>query len=210
MGYGNANTRSLIGLTLFLLLLIPSVAGAAAFPKVSIGSCGVAEDVVDVVYVTRADKRQQLTENFELRESDTITTGPAGGVKLRLIDNTEVILGADSTAHIVELVFREDKARLQVHVDQGSARIKTGAIGLKNPKGVRIMTPKNLIMPSNCILSLIERYEEEILQVEWMPKGPTISLYNPRSEKVVEIDEQGTVLVTNREGEIFAGSREER
>jgi len=156
--------------------------------------------------VTRTDRRQRLTEGFQLRASDTVTTEKLASAKLRLADNTEVHLGSDSMAHIVELVFQPDKARLQVHIDKGDARIRTGAIGLKNPKGIRIMTPKNLFVLSNCVLSLTERYEEEIARVEWMPAGPVVSLYNPKSERIVEIGEPGTVLVTNRAGEVFVGS----
>ena len=196
---------TLIGLTVLFMLLACAVANAAAFPDLYLGSCGIVEDVTGSVFVTRADRRQRLTEGFQLRVSDTVTTEKMASAKLRLADNTEIHLGSDSTAHIVELVFQPDKARLQVDLDKGSARIKTGAIGLKNPKGIRIMTPKNLFVASNCVLSLTERYEEEIAEVEWMPKGPIISLYNPKSERIIEVEESGTVLITNRAGEVFVG-----
>lgn len=194
---------TLIGLTALIMLLACTLAEAVAFPDLYLGSCGIVEDVTGSAFVMRGDRRQRLTEGFQLRVSDTVTTEKMGSAKLRLADNTEVHLGSDSMAHIVELVFKPEQARLQVHIDKGEARILTGAIGLKDPKGIRVMTPKNLYVMSNCVLSLIERYEEEIAEVEWMPVGPTIALYNPKSERIVTIGEAGMVLITNRDGEVF-------
>lgn len=195
-----------IAIILAAAFTITPFAGAEGFLDAS--SCGVANGINEMVYVFRNDSRHKVTEQFELRDSDTIWTGPTGQAKVTLIDNTEIEIDPDTTLHIMEAAFRADYAKLRIRVDRGFIRLKTGAIGLKNPKGIKIITPKNLISPSNCILSLTENPDEEILQVEWMPKGTVIEVYNSDFKKFFDITKSGSALVTDNSGNFYFGDTE--
>ncbi|MDR1884872.1 MAG: FecR family protein [Synergistaceae bacterium] len=186
-----------------LLLALASLPLAA--PREAIASpagVGVIEKMERTVTSTRSGSEAELSPGSKIFASDIIRTGQIGYALVRLMDDTVIEMAPNSEISIVDVTFTAGRARLQLGIDRGRARVRTGSIGLKNSRGIDITTPKNLFILSNCILYFTVEPEWETVDVEWMPPGPFISVFNAGTGNVFRVEEQRVTLVTNSENEV--------
>lgn len=180
---------------LFLLLaatLFVMIAASAACAK---DFAGKVELSVPTVFVKRANREYQAMAGSNLYSFDTVRTSPSGTATLRLLDDTVIEMAPDTIVHLVDVVFTPKRARLQLHVEKGTARIKTGSIGLKNPRGVKIMTNKTLMHADNSHMLVYVTPAEERVAVEWMPAGPQVRVYNVKTKEALEMKTDKLLLI---------------
>ena len=154
------------------------------------------------VTLTREGRESELDRGSRLYAFDIIETGMMGYASIKLIDGTLLELGPNSEAYIVDIAFIPKKARLHVEITRGVARLITGSIGLKNPLGINVSTPRSVVTASNCELIFAVEDEAETIDVIWMPKGPKMSVFNVGTGDLLEIRRPGVTISTDIDNNI--------
>lgn len=120
------------------LLAIAAFAGAA----IAAESCGVVERAEGSFGTTRDGAFVALALGDEIFEFDVIKTEAGGSGTIRFVDDTTLEIRESSEIEIKEVVSTESRNRFNVGVIEGAARVITGEIVRRNPKGFRVTTPK--------------------------------------------------------------------
>lgn len=89
----------------------------------------------------RAGKTIALATGSDIFEFDIIRTGDDGAGTIRFLDDTMLELRASSEIDIKEVVSSEERDRFNVGVIEGAARVVTGEIVKRNPRGFKVTTP---------------------------------------------------------------------
>ena len=188
----------------FVFMLL--AATLLVFSGVSFASCktpcGTVEDANPGVYASRGGKWVPVTLGSDLYEFETIATNANGYAALRFDDDTLVELGPNTVTHTMFSIFEPERAMFQIHVDKGEVRLGTGSIGLKNPRGIKLVTPKNIFITRNCIANFLVAPEREIVDVEWMPAGVEVVVLNTESKNEYRLTGEGSAMVTDAQNNV--------
>jgi hypothetical protein len=163
---------------------------------------GEITSVSRVAVAVRDGKQTELAPGDKVYEFDFILTGHLGGAVVRLGDGTEVEMSADSGIAIVNYVFSPDKALLQLNFERGSSVVRTGGIGLKNPKGLKLVTPRTHINASNADLEITITPVAETLAIRRLPAGPQVLVFGTMSKDLADIRKEGSTVVTDAAGDM--------
>ncbi len=85
-----------------------------------------------------------LQRRSEISKSDTIITDTASTAQIRLDDGTVFSIAEKSTFKVVNFTTKktgETKTVVEVKLEDGAVRTKTGDIGKDNPEGFKLVTP---------------------------------------------------------------------
>ncbi|MDL2264136.1 FecR family protein [Synergistaceae bacterium OttesenSCG-928-I11] len=187
---------------IFMLLAVTLVVFSGVSSASSKTPRGTVEDANPGVYASRGGKWVPIMLGSDLYEFETIATNANGYAALRFDDDTLVELGANTVAHTMLSLFEPERAMFQVHVDKGEVRLGTGSIGLKNPKGIKLVTPKNIFITRNCIANFLITPEREIVDVEWMPDGVDVVVINAESKNEYRMTAEGSAMVTDAQNNV--------
>src|SRR5262245_32120470 len=146
-----------------LALVLPVAAQASAVIESLTGTADIGG--------TPAVKGQRISPQ------STITTGAGAQVFLRFDDGMQIMLGAESMLRLVDFRFGGGQDRAVLELQQGSARVVTGAVARDNPKQFWFRMPQAELM--------VER-----------PSDFTVALVNPAYITV----SQGGLVVNNAAG----------
>lgn len=185
--------------SLTAMLLICAGASSAS----PIAPCGIVENANLGVYASRNGKWVPITFGSDLYGFESIATNADGYAALRFNDDTLVELGPDTVVHTMFSIFEPERAMFQVHVDKGEVRLGTGAIGLKNPKGIKLVTPKNIFIARDCIANFLVAPEREVAEIEWMPAGVEIVVINTERKEEFRLPSEGSAMVTDARNDII-------
>ncbi|MDR3354896.1 MAG: FecR family protein [Synergistaceae bacterium] len=158
---------------------------------------GFVENLERTVTIMREGHESELDRGSGVNTFDIIETGMMGYAMIKLIDGTLIELGPNSEAYIVDIAFMPDTARLHIDISRGVARLRTGSIGLKNPFGINITTPRSVVTASNCELIFGVEDEAETMDIVWMPKGPKVSVFNVGTGDLLEVKRSHVVVSTD-------------
>lgn len=129
--------RNLLAAVCLILLSAASV--FAAEPA------GTVERAEGDFWAMREGKKVELSKNSGVFEFDILFTDKSGSATIRFKDNTVLEIRANTKIDVKEVVFTDTKNRFNVGVVNGTAKIITGLIVKKNPKGFKVTTPKSTI-----------------------------------------------------------------
>lgn len=115
---------------------------AAAFAEEPCGEMAAAEPAIGV---QRNDRYVAIGQGDGVFEFDIVRTDATGSGTIRFIDGTELTLRSSTEIAIKEVVSTETRSRFNVGIAEGAARIVTGAITRRNPRGFRATTPNGTI-----------------------------------------------------------------
>src|SRR5262245_16040624 len=115
-----------------LALVLPVAAQASAVIESLTGTADIGG--------TPAVKGQRISPQ------STITTGAGAQVFLRFDDGMQIMLGAESMLRLVDFRFGGGQDRAVLELQQGSARVVTGAVARDNPKQFWFRTPQAELM----------------------------------------------------------------
>jgi hypothetical protein len=177
-------------ITCALVFAMLAAAAGAAGAEV----CGRVEKMTESVAAMRSGHETPLAEGDEVQNGDTIQTGPMGYAEIKLIDDTLIAMGGNSAIILDDVQFNVKKARLYVTVKGGGVWASIGSIGLKDPNGVKFVTPTLYVSSANATIQFNAGGGSEELLVQWIPKGGRVSVYNARSKKRLEIDKPDMTL----------------
>ena len=121
------------------LILLSAAGGFASEPA------GKVEAADGVVWAMRDGKRVELSKNSDVFEFDVLCTDKSGSAAVRFKDDTVLEIKANSKIDVKEVVFTDSRNRFNVGVVNGTAKVITGLIVKKNPKGFKVTTPKSTI-----------------------------------------------------------------
>ncbi len=169
--------------------------------------CGIVEDSKGGVFVLRNGKWTPVALGSALHEYESFTTNADGYAALRFDDDSRVELGPNTLVHTTFSIFTPERAMFQLHTDKGEVRIRTGAIGLKNPRGIKIVTPKNIFIASNCVANFLVAPEQEVATVEWMPAGFGLLVINSNSKREYRMTKAGDEMTTDAQNNILINTR---
>ncbi len=127
---------------LFFVTSLLLLSAAVAFAAEPVGKI---ERAQAKVWTVRDGKRVDLSQGAALFEFDVLCTDNSGSATVRFKDDTVLELRHGSHVDIKEVAFSEARSRFNVGVVSGTAKIITGMIVNKNPKGFKITTPKSTI-----------------------------------------------------------------
>jgi hypothetical protein len=195
---GNAMSSKIVARSIFLfavlvvLLLAPRGAYAAGGTL-----AGFVEELERTVTATRNGRGGELVKGSSVNTFDIIETGLMGYAIIRLIDGTIIELAPNSAVCLVDVTFTPDVARLHIEINRGDVRVRTGSIGLKNPLGLDITTPRSVVAASNCELIFSVGEESEVVNIIWMPKGPKVSVFNVGTGDLLDIRRPQVAVMTD-------------
>ncbi|MDR1482102.1 MAG: FecR family protein [Synergistaceae bacterium] len=158
---------------------------------------GFIKELDRTVMVTRGGREIELVQGSEINAFDIIKTGLMGYAMIQLIDGTIIELALNSEAHIVDVAFSPDAARLNIGINRGDIRLRTGSIGLKNKSGISITTPRSVITASNCELIFSIGREAEAVNIVWMPKGPEVNVLNVNTGSLLKVKRSQVAILTD-------------
>jgi hypothetical protein len=186
---------------IFVLLSAVLIVLAALAPtSYAAESCGVVEKLERSVSAIRSNRPSELEVGSPVYSYDTIKTGQIGYAEIRFIDDTLMAIGPGSEVLIEEVVFGVKSKIFYASINKGSAWFATGSIGLGNPNGVKLRTPRTLVTSSNASLQFTVSSEGETIKTHWLPKGGTVSVYNVKSKERVVMNAPDMILFINRAG----------
>lgn len=145
--------RMLHGLFLPLALL-------CAAPTFAATQVGVAAAVRGSVQVVRtAAVGSAIQSGAKLYLGDKITTGPAAGLQILLLDETVFTLGPDSQMTIDEFVYDPASAqgKLDAKLVKGAFRFISGRVARKDPRQMNVALPSGTIgIRGTMVYSLVD------------------------------------------------------
>jgi hypothetical protein len=147
--------------------------------------------VGDVRILGRDGSQRVAARAGELREGETIVTGPNGLAQLRLADGGSLMIRADTEMKLDRFAFagKDDRsASMLVSLLKGGFRSITGLIGQLNRDGYRITTP-------SATIGIRGTDHEPFVQIE-PPPGVRV-LVEPGTYDFVR---QGQTFMQNRQG----------
>jgi hypothetical protein len=185
----------------FMSVLVAGVAFAPLPASAAEEKCGILERMEPMVVAVRSGEEWELYEGDIIYNSDIIRTEQTGFARIKLIDGTAIELRENGEMLFSEVRFDTEQCQLHMSIDRGSARVELGSIGLANPKGVRISTPKALITSSNATFK-IETWPllGESVTVERLPKGGTASVLNVITKDTIDVKTPGYTVVLDEGG----------
>ncbi len=126
--------------TLFILLL--SMAGNVS-PAYASSTIATVQKASGTVAIVRQGQTISATVGLEIRENDTLRTGPNGSIGVRFNDDTLLSLGPESTLVIDTFVFapRERKFSIALRMIRGTAAYLSGLISKLAPDSAHFETP---------------------------------------------------------------------
>ncbi|MDR3255444.1 MAG: FecR family protein [Synergistaceae bacterium] len=127
---------------------------------------------------TREDKRIDLTAGDGVFEFDILETDASGAATIRFVDGSVLEMRGETRLNVKEVVFSEDRNRFNVGVINGTARIITGMIVKRNPRGFKITTPTSTIGIRGTTLSFIVRENVESVTVDDISEGSVVTYVN--------------------------------
>ena len=139
MNHNFSRTRLLPLVTLVSLLFISVEASAEGAP-----SCvATVQKVSGTASVLRQGQTIPAATGLEVRENDTLRTGPNGSLGVLFHDDTQLSLGPGSVLVIDEFVFapREGKFSIVLKMLKGTASYLSGLISKLSPESAHFQTP---------------------------------------------------------------------
>lgn len=197
-----------IAIALFLLVLAACAGPAWQTRAEAAERSGTLEEMRRTVTVSRGGKSFELASGAEIYAFDTIRTGQIGSAVIRFVDDTVIEVGPRSEVVVTDATFSTKSARLLLRVARGDVRVRIGSIALKNPRGITLATPRNLITPSDGTLHLLIASGEERVTIESLPGTRKVSVYNTHTGDSFEIARPGIVLITDGENETTLTERD--
>jgi hypothetical protein len=160
-------------------------------------SKGTVEAAAGDFWAVRDGNRAELGVGANVFEFDILETGSSGSATVRFIDDSVIELRAGTSVSVKDVVFSEDRNRFNVGITGGVARVITGAIVRRNPRGFKMTTPKSTIGIRGTIMliSVNRATGAESYAVESMDPGHSVSVTNSATKEEVTITGQGTVNV---------------
>jgi hypothetical protein len=150
IGYGNSIRRSDMNLrrirklfvllaTIFILLSM----GGNVSPVYASPTIAIVQKVSGMAAIVRQGQTISATIGLEIRENDTLRTGPDGSIGVIFNDDTLLSLGPGSTLVIDKFVFvpREGKFSIALRMIKGTAAYLSGLISKLAPDSAHFETP---------------------------------------------------------------------
>jgi uncharacterized membrane protein YgcG len=178
----------------WLFLISPATADEA---KGTIGS------VKQVIWAEREGKRVDLSEGAEIFEFDILKTDATGSGIVKFIDESTLDIGSDSEIDVREVAFTGDRNQFDVGITRGAARVITGAIVRKNPRGFRLSTPRSTIGIRGTDLSVILLPDgQENVDVNALGEGHSVYILDRKSGTATTISRSGMTYSRSVTGSI--------
>ncbi len=136
----NFSRRRLLSLvTLVSLLFISAEASAEGAPP----RVATVQKVSGTAVVLRQGQAIPAAIGLEVRENDTLRTGPNGSLGVLFHDDTQLSLGPGSVLVIDEFLFapREGKFSIVLRMLKGTASYLSGLISKLSPESAHFQTP---------------------------------------------------------------------
>ena len=180
-GYAVTKVICLLVALALCAIVIPAPAFAA-------DKCGAAAKVGGFVKVLRGAAESALYEGGEIYEGDMITSGQAGYIEMKLVDDTLIAMGGNGALTLHEVQFKPGgQVGLGMSVAQGVVWVSTGSIGLVKAEAVKFSTPSAIISSGNATLQFTVGAGREELKVQWIPKGGRVSGIGTKAKRSVEL-----------------------
>ena len=179
--------RTLLFLLLALCLLLPAELRAAE-PR------GSVERAEPGFWAVRDGSRVDLAEGAAIYEFDILETDGSGAATLRFDDDSTLEMQGDTRIDIMEVVFSENRNRFNVGVVEGTARVVTGAIVRRNPRGYKITTPHSTIGIRGTTLIVTAAEKETTTFVESLSGAHTVEVRNRSTGDSVEVGRDNTTI----------------
>ena len=125
--------------TIFILLSV----GRNVSPVYASPTIATVQKASGMAAVVRQGQTISATVGLEIRENDTLRTGPDGFIGVRFSDETLVSLGPESALVIDKFVFapREGKFSIVLRMIRGTAAYLSGLISKLAPDSAHFETP---------------------------------------------------------------------
>lgn len=159
-------------------------------------SKGKVEQATPGLWAVRDGNRVDLAVDADIYEFDIVKTDATGGALIRFIDDTTMELRSDTEIDIKEVVFSDDRNRFNVGVVEGGARLITGAIVKRNPRGFKTTTPKSTIGIRGTTLGVGYDKETDVdqIDVEDIDGTHSVGVTNKSTGMSVSTNRSGTSI----------------
>jgi hypothetical protein len=178
------------------------------FASVHLGSAeaaspvGVVKKIKPTAWAERGNRRVDLAAGSRIYDFDVIRTGDEATVTIEFMDKTEIELNPDSELSILDVVHTPRSSRFSANIGKGWILVRSGGIGLKNPTGFIISTPKGVVLMENAVVEIGANASEEVVLINEMTGGPVVSVYNAATSKRVDAKSAKIGIVTDTSNEM--------
>jgi hypothetical protein len=163
---------------------------------------GTVKSVKPGMWAMRDNVTVPLEEGSDVYEFDIIQTNEGGSGEIQFKDDSVLEIGSNSEVDLRQLVFTNNRKRMDVGVLQGVARVVSGGIIKINPKFMKLTTPKSSIGIRGTIVKVEETSEKETVTGESLEEGHFITVTNNRTFQVGSISGEGGSITTRDDNEM--------
>jgi hypothetical protein len=126
-----------------MMAVLATVFAAAAWAQ----DVGEIKTVKGTAHVEREGKKLPASAGMQLRQADTIVTGPDGAVGITFLDNSLFSAGPNSVLVINKYRFdtTTHAGEFDASLNKGSLAVVSGKMVKQSPESMRIRTPSSIM-----------------------------------------------------------------
>jgi hypothetical protein len=126
-----------------MMAVLATVFAAAAWAQ----DVGEIKTVKGAAHVEREGKKLPASAGMQLRQADTIVTGPDGAVGITFLDNSLFSAGPNSVLVINKYRFdtTTHAGEFDASLNKGSLAVVSGKMVKQSPESMRIRTPSSIM-----------------------------------------------------------------
>jgi hypothetical protein len=127
----------------WMMAVLATVFAAAAWAQ----DVGEIKTVKGAAHVEREGKKLPASAGMQLRQADTIVTGPDGAVGITFLDNSLFSAGPNSVLVINKYRFdtTTHAGEFDASLNKGSLAVVSGKMVKQSPESMRIRTPSSIM-----------------------------------------------------------------
>ena len=127
----------------WMMAVLATVFAAAAWAQ----DVGEIKTVKGAAHVEREGKKLPASAGMQLRQADTIVTGPDGAVGITFLDNSLLSIGPESRFAIDHYVFdtTTHAGQFDSTLSKGTVAVVSGKMVKQSPESMRIRTPSSIM-----------------------------------------------------------------
>jgi hypothetical protein len=127
----------------WMMAVLATVFAAAAWAQ----DVGEIKTVKGTAHVEREGKKLPASAGMQLRQADTIVTGPDGAVGITFLDNSLFSAGPNSVLVINKYRFdtTTHAGEFDASLNKGSLAVVSGKMVKQSPESMRIRTPSSIM-----------------------------------------------------------------
>jgi hypothetical protein len=163
---------------------------------------GAVKKIKPTAWAERGNRRIDLAAGSRIYEFDVIKTGDGATVTIEFIDKTVIELNPDSELSVLDVAHTPRSSRFSANIGKGWILVRSGGIGLKNPTGFIISTPKGVVSMENAVVYIGANNSEEVVLISEMTEGPVVSVYNAVTSRRVDVKSAKIGILTDTSNEM--------